>query len=134
MLTNSDVLNLIMLESEFCAAVESRTAAREAANSAEFRYRATAEVCEHAINLKRALGKNRFHEDEGLYSPFHHRLMKMQQETQVVYRDADAAYELAHKTAQKSFYALQDARKTATLSAPEENKPGAPDELELKDI
>ncbi len=128
-MTNSDVLNLDVLESNFCAAVESRNAARDAANSAEFQYRATMELCEHAINLNRALKKNRFHEDEKVFSPLFQKLMKMQYDGEKVYRSADAAYELAHETVEKGFYELQEARKAATF-----NVPGASNELGLKAI
>ena len=134
MMTNSDVSTLNVLESEYCAAVESRSAARDAANSADFRFRATLEIYEHANNLKQALEKNRFFEDEMVFTTLFQRFVKMQREAQDVYRNAGAAYELANKTVQKSFYELQKARKSASINTPEENVPDAPDELVLKAI
>jgi len=132
MLTTSDVSNLVKLETEYNAAVESRSAAREAANSADFQHRATLEVCEHAINLQGALEKNRFHEGEGAYSPVHRMLMDMQRKAHASYRHADAAYKDAHKAVKKSFYALQEARESATIDAPQAQS--GTDEIMLKDI
>jgi hypothetical protein len=132
MLTTSDVSNLVKLETEFNAAVESRSAAREAANSADFRFHATLEVCEHAINLQQTLEKNRFHEGQEAYTPVHHMLMDMQRETQALYRHADAAYKDAHIAVKKSFYALQEARESGTIDAPQTHSDT--DEIMLKDI
>lgn len=132
MLTTSDVSNLVKLETEYNAAVASRSAAREAANSADFRFHATLEVCEHAINLHQALEKNRFHEGQEAYTPVHHMLMDMQRETQALYRHADAAYKDAHTAVKKSFYALQEARESATIDAPQAQS--GTDEIMLKDI
>ena len=92
MLTISDVSNLVKLETEYNTAVEHRIAAREAVNSADFRFHAMLEVCEHAINL--------------------------QKKTQGLYRHAEAAYYDAHTAAKKSFHALEEARKSATVGAP----------------
>lgn len=133
MLTYPHVLELVKFETELKAAVENRLAAREAANLADFRFHATLKVGEHAINLQDALKRNRFFEDAELYAPVHHMLMKTQREAQDAHSNAQAVYELAHKTARVCFYALQDARKSAGLSAPE-NEPGATDEIMLKDI
>ena len=119
MLTISDVSTLITLETEYNAAVEHRSAAREVANSADFQFRATLEVCEHAINLQRALEKNRFHEAEEAYTPAHRMLMNMQYKARDLYRHADEAYKNAHTAAEKSFYALKEARESATFGAPQ---------------
>lgn len=118
MLTTSDVSTLISLETEYNAAVEHRSAAREVANSADFQFRATLEVCEHAINLQRALEKNRLLESEEAYTPVYRVLMIMQRETEASHRHADAAYQNAHKAAKKCFHALEEARKSATFGAP----------------
>lgn len=133
MLTYPHVLELVKFETELKAAVENRLAAREAANLADFRFHAALKVGEHAINLQHALERNRFLEDAELYAPVYHLLMETQREAQSAYRNAQTAYELAHKTARVCFYALQDARKSAGLSAPE-NEPGVTDEGILKNI
>lgn len=132
MLKNSDLLSLVRLETEFNAAVESRIAAREVADSVEFRYHALHEMYEHAYNLQRALQKNRFHEEAELYAPVYRRLADVQAKTEVLYRSAEVAYDLAHTAARKSFYALQEARESATIDAPQTQK--APPEITLKDI
>ncbi len=132
MLTNSDVSTLVKLEAEFNAAVESRSDAREAANSADFRFRATLEVCEHAINLQHALEKNRFHEGEEAYTPVYHMLVEMQRKARALYQHADAAYKDAHIAVKKSFYALQEARESATIDAPRTHSDT--DEIMLKEI
>jgi len=118
MLTISDVSNLVKLETEYNTAVEHRTAARKAANLADFQCRANLEVCEHAINLQQALKKNRFHEAEEAYTPAHHMLMDMHYKARDLYRQADAAYKNANTAVEQSFYALEEARKSATFSAP----------------
>ena len=118
MLTISDVSNHVKLETEYNTAVEHRTAAREAVNSADFRFRAMREVCEHAINLQNALEKNRFHEYEESYAPVYETLINLQKKTQGLYRHAEAAYYDAHTAAKKSFHALEEARKSATVGAP----------------
>ncbi|CAN7411290.1 hypothetical protein [Duganella sp. LjRoot269] len=133
MLTKSDLSNLVKLETEFNAAIESRIAAREAADSVEFRYRALREMYEHADNLQRALKKNRFFEEEELYAPVHRNLEGLHRKTQALYMVAEAAYENAHTAAKNRFSLLEDARKSAALSAPE-NEPVASDELLLKNI
>jgi hypothetical protein len=132
MQTTSDVSNIVKLETEYNAAVESRSDAREAANSADFRFRATLEVCEHAINLQHALEKNRFHEGEEAYTPVYRMLVEMQRKAQALYRHADAAYKDAHTAVKKSFYALQEARESATIDAPQAQS--GTDEIMLKDI
>ena len=132
MLTTSDVSNLVKLETEYNAAVEHRSAAREVANSADFQFRATLEVCEHAINLQRALEKNRFHEVHEAFTPVHRMLMDMQRETEALYQHADAAYKNAHTAAKKSFYAVKEARVSATSGAPQTHS--GTDEILLKDI
>lgn len=133
MLTKSDLSNIVKLETEFNAAVERRIAAREAADSAEFRYRALREMYEPADNLQRALKKNRFFEEAELYAPVYRRLAAVQTKTEALYRDAQAAYENAHTAAKTGFYLLEDARKSAALSAPE-NEQLVTDEIQLKDI
>jgi hypothetical protein len=111
MLTEYHVPNLVELERELNAAVENRLAAREAVNLADFRFHATVKVGEHAINLQRALERNRFLEDAELYAPVHRILMKTQQEAHGAFMDAQAVFELAHKNVQVCLCALYDARK-----------------------
>jgi predicted RND superfamily exporter protein len=132
MLKNSDVSTLVKLDAEFNAAVEHRNAAREAANLADFQYQATLKVCEHAINLKHALEKNRFHEVQEAFTPVHRILMDMQRETEALYQHADAAYKNAHTAAKKSFYSVKEARVSATSGAPQTQS--GTDEILLKDI
>ena len=132
MLTTSDVSNLVKLETEYNAAVEHRSAAREAANSADFRFSAMREVCEHAINLQNALEKNRFHEDQESYAPVYKTLINLHTKTQALYRRAEAGYYDAHIAVKKSFYALQEARESATIDAPQAQS--GTDEIMLKDI
>ena len=132
MLTISDVSNLVKLETEYNAAVEHRSAAREVANSADFQFRATLEVCEHAINLQRALEKNRFHEVHEAFTPVHRMLMDMQRETEALYQHADAAYKNAHTAAKMSFYAVKEAQVSATSGVPKTQS--GTDEILLKDI
>ena len=132
MLTISDVSNLVKLETEYNAAVEHRSAAREAANLADFRFHATLEVCEHAINLKHALEKNRFHEIQEAFIPVHRMLMDMQRETEALYQHADAAYKNAHTAAKMSFYAVKEAQVSATSGVPKTQS--GTDEILLKDI
>jgi hypothetical protein len=133
MLPYPHVAELVKFETEFNVAVENRLAARQAADLADFRFHATLKVCEHAINLQNALKRNRFFEDAELYAPVHRMLVKTQLEAQDAHRNAQEAYELAHKTARVCFYAMQDARKSAGLSAPE-NEPGTTGQIMLKDI
>lgn len=132
-MTEYHVPNLVELERELNAAVENRLAAREAANLADFRFSATLTVGEHAINLQRALERSRFLEDAELYAPVHRLLMKTQHEAQEAFRNAQAAFELAHKTVDICSCALRDARKSSGLCVPE-NEPGVTDEVSLKDM
>lgn len=133
MLTYPHVLELVKFETELNAALENRLAAREAANSADFRFHAMLKVCEHAINLQRALERNRFLEAEEMYVPVYRLLMAMHREAEDAYKNAQAGYALAHETAQVCFYALRDARESAGLGTPE-NEPQAKDEIMLKNI
>jgi hypothetical protein len=75
MLTISDVSNLVKLETEYNTAVEHRTAAREAVNSADFRFRAMREVYEHANNLQNALEKIGFMNTKSRMPRFMKRLL-----------------------------------------------------------
>ncbi len=133
MLPYPHVVELVKFETEFNAAVENRLAAREAANLADFRFHATLKVGEHAINLQDALKRNRFFEDAELYAPVHRMLMKTQREAQDAHSNAQAVYELAHKTAKVCFSALQEARKSAGLSALG-NEAGVTEEIMSKNI
>lgn len=123
MLTEYHVPNLVELERELNAAIENRLAAREAANLADFRFSSARTVSEHAINLQRALERSRFLEDAELFAPVHRLLMKTQYEARDAYRNAQTAFELAHKTVEVCFCALHDARKWAGFCVPE-NEPG----------
>ncbi|NHZ44587.1 hypothetical protein [Massilia aquatica] len=133
MLSKSHLSNLVKLETEFNAAVENRVAAREAADSVEFRWRALLEMYEHADKLQRALKKNRFHEEEALFATVYRSLAALQTKTEVLYRSAEVKYENAHTAAKKDFYLLEEARKSAALSTLK-NEQLATEEIQLKDL